>query len=65
MKGLQKINPNLYVSEDGYTLRKRYAHFGKRMNKVCSLYSPNGVYMGQPSTIADANKWIRYDRKHK
>lgn len=65
MKGLQKVNNDLYVSEDGYTLKKGYAHFGKRMNKVRRLYSPNGVYMGQPSTVAEANKWIKYNRVHK
>ena len=59
MRGLQKINKDLYVSEDGYRLVRKNIYRGKIRN----LYSPSGEYLGQPQTIADANKWIREERK--
>lgn len=65
MKGLQKVNIDLYVSEDGYKLIKKRRYWRNGSIKVKILYNPNGQYMGEPSTIADANKWIRFDRKEK
>ena len=63
-KGLIKINKDLYQTEDGYTLKKKYAHFGKRLNRVNHLYNPHGEYIGMPSTIKDANKQIEWYRNN-
>ena len=45
MRGLQKINSDLYQTEDGYTLVKKYQILGKRMHKINKLTSPEGIYL--------------------
>ena len=63
MKGLQKVNLKLYVTEDGYTLKIVKRVVNGRTRTVNYLYDENGRFLSEPLTIADANKQIRWFRK--
>ena len=53
---LVKVNDSTYVCE-GYELKKETVRHYNRLHKVWKLFN-NGKYVGQPETVADANKWI-------
>lgn len=58
---LKKIDNGYYTANINgifYELKKGFRLCPPRSYKVYRMYK-NGVYMGQPETIKDANQWIK------